>query len=69
MHVVEELFSEFECLIKVFFYLQFVFGNAYYFEYTIQETVCTKCMTDVDLNQCKIEKFPVSNPTTKGYKF
>ncbi|XP_031430646.1 fetuin-B-like [Clupea harengus] len=36
--------------------MQWVVGPFYFFEYTIQETVCTKSMTDVNVDQCEMNK-------------
>ncbi|XP_031431436.1 fetuin-B [Clupea harengus] len=36
--------------------MQWVVGPSYFFQYTIQETICTKCMTNVNVAHCKMDK-------------
>ena len=50
---------------------QWVVGPFYFFEYTIQETVCTKSMTDVNVDQCEMNKSEsaVSIPRTNNRQY
>ena len=54
-HAIEHWFSAYMSWLNVSLQ-QWVSGPYYFFEYTIQETICTKCMTNVNVAHCKMDK-------------